>query len=370
MSRRNFRSSSRLLASKRWENAATEQEDKAVQSKEPPSDGEPTAALTNEEGKTSGIDGRTIKEDPPQEAESSRAAQDRAKAEAAGRDSPRITASSTSSSSPSASNPQSSTGDNSQSNRGGEIAKADIPEVYPQVLALPLTSRPLFPLFYKAINIRDPAVIKAIKELIAHGQPYIGAFLKKDGHPDSDVITNVDEVHPVGIFAQITSTFETKAKDEDNKGGDKEEGAFTAVLFPLRRIRIDELLSEKEKDNPMVSIKPVEVSGNGAEVKENSGEAEVASFEQGVPSVEAVKKDIASETPQPTRVLSQVRFLHDLIPQISIANVSNVQVEAKRDTQMIRAIVNEMITVFKELANSHGIFREQSELQFSRPACY
>ncbi|THU77595.1 hypothetical protein K435DRAFT_87230 [Dendrothele bispora CBS 962.96] len=38
------------------------------------------------------------------------------------------------------------------------IAKPSVPEVYPQVLALPIACRPLFPGFYKAVVIRNPHV--------------------------------------------------------------------------------------------------------------------------------------------------------------------------------------------------------------------
>ena len=57
----------------------------------------------------------------------------------------------------------------------------------PQVLALPITRRPLFPGFYKAVVIRNPDVVAAIKDSIKRGQPYIGAFLLKDENSDSDM---------------------------------------------------------------------------------------------------------------------------------------------------------------------------------------
>ena len=67
------------------------------------------------------------------------------------------------------------------------------------------------------------------------GQPYLGAFLLKDENTDSDVITDINSVHHVGVFAQITSVFAATGKD------DKEEG-LTAVLYPHRRIRLTSLV--------------------------------------------------------------------------------------------------------------------------------
>lgn len=118
----------------------------------------------------------------------------------------------------------------------GSIAKQSVPEIYPQVLALPIARRPLFPGFYKAVVVRNPEVVAAIKEMMKRGQPYLGAFLLKDENTDSDVITDINSVHPVGVFAQITSVFTATGRDDD-----KEEG-LTAVLYPHRRIKITELV--------------------------------------------------------------------------------------------------------------------------------
>ena len=188
---------------------------------------------------------------------------------------------------------------------GREIAKPSIPETYPQVLALPITRRPLFPGFYKAVTITSPPVIKAIRELLAHGQPYIGAFLLKDSDSDSDVITSMDQVHPVGVFAQITSVF---GSTEQQGGKDKEGGGtteakpetLTAVLYPHRRIRIDELITSAPPPSTStgtstggesVPIAQVVNAVQSQEIQEE-GEGEVASFETEVPSVDAVKEDL------------------------------------------------------------------------------
>ena len=71
------------------------------------------------------------------------------------------------------------------------------------------------------------------------GQPYLGAFLLKDEQADSDVITDINSVHPVGVFAQITSVF--AAASVPGREDEKEEG-LTAVLYPHRRIKITDLL--------------------------------------------------------------------------------------------------------------------------------
>src|SRR6266850_1953012 len=119
------------------------------------------------------------------------------------------------------------------------ISRQSVPENYPQVLALPIARRHLFPGFYKAVVIRNPKVVAAVKEMMKRGQPYLGAFLLKDEQADSDVITDISSVHPVGVFAQITSVF--AAASGPGKEEEKEEG-LTAVLYPHRRIKITDLV--------------------------------------------------------------------------------------------------------------------------------
>jgi Lon-like ATP-dependent protease len=140
----------------------------------------------------------------------------------------------------------------------GSIAKQSVPEIYPQVLALPIARRPLFPGFYKAVVVRNPSVVATIKEMMKRGQPYLGAFLLKDENTDSDVITDINSVHEVGVFAQITSVFAAVGRGED----DKEEG-LTAVLYPHRRIKITELvkagpakIAQVPEDQPQTVVPP------------------------------------------------------------------------------------------------------------------
>ncbi len=88
------------------------------------------------------------------------------------------------------------------------------------------------------------------------GQPYIGAFLLKDENADSDIITDLEAVHRTGVFAQITSVFpansSSSAKDEER------DESLTVVLYPHRRIRINEMLpirTEVDSSAPVTSTK-------------------------------------------------------------------------------------------------------------------
>ncbi|KAJ7198274.1 Lon protease C-terminal proteolytic domain-containing protein [Mycena pura] len=213
----------------------------------------------------------------------------------------------------------------------GSIAKQSVPEVYPHVLALPIARRPLFPGFYKAVVVRNPAVVAAIKDMMKRGQPYLGAFLLKDETTDSDIITDINSVHPVGVFAQITSVFTATGRGED----EPEEG-LTAVLYPHRRVAITELLKA------------------------------------GVAKVETVSPEQPqSVTPPPTPELSpaveqkpapagpvQTSFLHN--HSISIVSVENLTtLPFDKDNQYVRAFMAEIISVFKDIAQLNPMFRDQ-----------
>jgi len=99
--------------------------------------------------------------------------------------------------------------------------------------------------------------------MMKRGQPYIGAFLLKDDNTDSDIITNINSVHHVGVFAQITSIFSATggAAKEGDEG--KDEG-LTAVLYPHRRIKLTGLVS-KVGEPVTATIEHVEEAANETE---------------------------------------------------------------------------------------------------------
>lgn len=149
------------------------------------------------------------------------------------------------------------------------------------------------------------------------GQPYLGAFLLKDEHTDSDVISDINSVHPVGVFAQITSVFTAGGKEDD-----KEEG-LTAVLYPHRRIRITEL-----------------VKGGGAKVEDS-------------------EESLPTPPPEPMSPAPlQTSFLQNYA--VSVVNVDNLVTQPyNKDDQYIRAFMSEIVSVFKDIAQLNPLFRDQ-----------
>lgn len=223
------------------------------------------------------------------------------------------------------------------------LQKPSVPDIYPQVLALPIAKRPLFPGFYKAVTIRDPQVAAAIQEMMKRGQPYLGAFLLKDEEADGDTIKTLDEIHDVGVFAQVTSAFPVHG----------DEGSLTAVLYPHRRIRISDLLAPNASEAPEAPAEPQPVSDvdltevtEEYEERQNKGDI-VASFEE--PN-QVDKKTAAGE--YVTRFLKKYN--------VSIVSVDNLAEEPyDKKEPVIRAVTSEIVNVFREIANLNPLFRDQ-----------
>ncbi|EKG17249.1 Peptidase S16 lon [Macrophomina phaseolina MS6] len=224
------------------------------------------------------------------------------------------------------------------------LQKPSVPEVYPQVMAIPIGKRPLFPGFYKAITIRNQAVAAAIHDMVQRGQPYIGAFLLKDDEADKDVIESPDEVHEVGTFCQITSAFPVQG----------EEPSMTAVLYPHRRIKMTSLIPpNRAAGETAAKAETTPVEGTEAEqpakdqsTQDKKGDV-VASFEEGT-------LDQAKQVGQyePTSFLKKY--------EVSLVNVENLTEEPfDKKNQNIRALVGEMVNTFKEVAAINSLFRDQ-----------
>lgn len=237
-------------------------------------------------------------------------------------------------------------GDGGRRGRRSERAlqKPTVPEVYPQVLAIPIAKRPLFPGFYKAITIKDPNVAAAITDMINRRQPYVGAFLFKDENADEDVIHNVDDVYDTGVFAQITSAFPVHG----------EQNSLTAILYPHRRIKLSTLIppsnaEAKKPDTEAPIPEPIPPKATEEDPSQDKKGDVVASFEE---SAVSAKPDAAAEKYEPTSFLRKY--------PVSLVNVENLTEEPyDPKSPVIRAVTNEIVNAFKEVAQMNSLFRDQ-----------
>ncbi|KAI8384637.1 ATP-dependent protease La [Radiomyces spectabilis] len=241
-----------------------------------------------------------------------------------------------------------------------QLQKPSVPEVYPQVLALPIARRPLFPGFYKAVVVKDPNVTAAIKELLKRGQPYVGAFLLKDEDLDVDRITSMDQVHPVGVFAQITSVFPASA----GKDGNKEDAGLTAVLYPHRRIKMTKLLPMAETGHTTASVEAEEAlrpeedhvseQHNPAKKEELHPEERLSSE-----SVSEAQKGAEEGLHGGGDTQYATSFLANDYA-VSVANVENLEdLPYSKKSSLVRAVTSEIVAVFKDIASLNPLFRDQ-----------
>jgi len=242
---------------------------------------------------------------------------------------------------------ESGSGSGDGSRKGGRktstaVQKPAVPDIYPQVMAIPIAKRPLFPGFYKAITVRDPNVIAAIQEMMRRGQPYVGAFLFKDESSDKDIIESMDDVHDVGVFSQITSAFPVTGEAE----------SLTVVLYPHRRIKVSRLIPPKSTSTPAatmtIEMKDTEDQpSNDKGAPEESGDV-VASFEE--PNTPTLSTDVQPYEP--------TSFLRDY--PVSLVDVDNMFEEPyDKKSPVLRAVTSEIVSVFREVAQLNHLFRDQ-----------
>lgn len=239
-----------------------------------------------------------------------------------------------------------------------------VPDTFPEVLILPVIRKPFFPDHSKSLNITNPSVIRAVEELKKRGQNYVGVFMLKDSDSDTDIITSADQVHPVGVFAEITSTHDVLPSHRAGQPPTGEERATekAVVLLPHRRIRLDRLVQPTVGADDSVPNARVAAP---ASRDQRGEEAEVASFEKDVPSIATVKHDM-SASGSLTRH-SPIAFLRKEIPEVSVATISDFLTEPyKPDSLIVRALVAELQNLMRELAMMNPLFRDQFNNMLNR----
>jgi Lon-like ATP-dependent protease len=177
--------------------------------------------------------------------------------------------------------------------------------------------------------------------MVKRGQPYIGAFMFKDDTVDRDVINDMNEVHDVGTFCQVTSAFPLTAE---------ESYAMTCVLYPHRRIKLTGLTPPKADedstlDKPSVVESTLEESTvNEAPVNQAKGDV-VASFEEASDEAKAQEENVPA--------LLKGR-------QVSVADVVNLVEEPfdMKANKTIQVLVNEIVNTFKGVAQLNPLFRD------------
>ncbi|ORY53813.1 ATP-dependent protease La [Rhizoclosmatium globosum] len=262
--------------------------------------------------------------------------------------------------------PPSNAGDNSDSNsnnnNNSSVQKVSVPKEYPQTLAIPLTRRPLFPGFYKSLYIKDPHVIAAIQSLLDRRQPYVSIFLTKDEKYEPDTLDSPDQVHPVGVFAQITSVY--------NAGPD--DKALTVVVYPHRRVHLDQLLPSQKAAAKADATTVVTASEKSVEEGiggESTSALAEASAGRTFGTADASSKDTKQELGEEEDELDDGTVdksgynpinKHLAAHSVSVVNISNkVDADYDPESPTIKATISEILNVLKEISLMNPLLRDQ-----------
>ena len=136
-----------------------------------------------------------------------------------------------------------------------------IPDEWPVLPIVAVNRHPVFPKFIKIVEINDPKLIEIIRRKVKLNQPYAGIFVKKSDDNTDEVVNTVNELYPVGTFAQIVELQDMGSR-------------VRMVLMAHRRIRINEQFQEETES---LQILKDEESGAGVveeEVKETKEDAD------------------------------------------------------------------------------------------------
>ncbi|KAI9324867.1 Lon protease C-terminal proteolytic domain-containing protein, partial [Obelidium mucronatum] len=254
---------------------------------------------------------------------------------------------------------------NNNNNNG--IQKVSVPKEYPQTLAIPLTRRPLFPGFYKSLYIKDPHVIAAIQALLDRRQPYISIFLTKDEKYEPDSLVSADQVHPVGVFAQITSVY--------NAGPD--DKALTVVVYPHRRVQLDALLPlptdvlvvnveapivEEESTQATPSVLSNTVSSKApSSLSDASSGRTFGSVSESSTTSETIAdsgEDLEEgEIVNPAYTGINQHLANHIVSVTNISNKPDSEYDAESPT--IKATISEILNVLKEISLMNPLLRDQ-----------
>ncbi|XP_050349891.1 lon protease homolog, mitochondrial isoform X2 [Nymphalis io] len=197
-------------------------------------------------------------------------------------------------------------------------ATVAVPEVWPQVPVIAINRNPVFPRFIKLIEISNPALIDLIRRKVKLNQPYIGIFLRKKEDEKSDVVSNLDDLHQVGVFAQIH-----EMQDMDYK--------LRLVVMAHRRIKITGQFVEDE-----VETGPAESDAERRRRKHRNTRRQ--------------RNDSDSEGEKETKKTQT--------DQVMMVKVENLMHEKFQQNEEVKALSQEVIKTIRDIINMNPLYRE------------
>lgn len=243
--------------------------------------------------------------------------------------------------------PSNSNGEQSGDYPASLPATVVVPEVWPHVPVIAINRNPVFPRFIKLIEISDPVLIDLIRRKIKLNQPYVGVFLKKAEENEADVVQSLDDIYPIGTFAQVH-----EVQDLGNR--------LRLVIMAHRRIKIvnqipEDVTQKAEHDDTMTSGKT-----NRRSLRKK-GENRVAERTE---RTEKISEVDSTEIKSPTDSSEKSTQKPDSsIPQsgsqpILMVEVINVTHEKFKQTEEIKALTQELIKTIRDIISMNPLYRE------------
>lgn len=258
-------------------------------------------------------------------------------------------------------------------------------QTYPEILAVPISDRPLLPGFHRALVIRDPNVMKAIDEMITRGEPYLACFFLKE-FSNADVIQDASEVHDIGVIAEI----QIQSQDHKRSTVDaSNEPVYVLILYPHKRVRLnslkappstggavsyasvtEDLVEDGEllltsKDLEGFSEEFLEERAKNVEARKEvrekkKAEAAAAAAAAEVAAKEAAAKAAASKEHYDSDDLRESPYSFLSTYDVSTAAISLIEDKPfDKNNRVITTLTNEILNVFKMLRAEDATLREQ-----------
>ena len=162
-------------------------------------------------------------------------------------------------------------------------------------------------------------MIEIIRRKVKLNQPYAGIFVKKSDENTDEVVTSLDDVYPVGTFAQIVELQDLGSR-------------VRMVLMAHRRIRINDLV--KEEPEPVA----------------------ILTTDDGVGVVDEEAKEQTQKSSSP------------LEDKLFLGSTENVKHHEYETTEEIKAMTQEVIKTIRDIIALNPLYRDslQQMLQFGQ----
>nr|XP_049702636.1 lon protease homolog, mitochondrial isoform X1 [Helicoverpa armigera] len=228
-------------------------------------------------------------------------------------------------------------------------ATVAVPEVWPQVPVIAINRNPVFPRFIKLIEISNPALIDLIRRKVKLNQPYIGIFLRKKEDEKSDVVSNLDDLHQVGVFAQIH-----EMQDMDYK--------LRLVVMAHRRIKITGQFIEDEIESGPAEMKlKFPLFNMELNVTREESDAERRRRKYRNTRKQTTKETETGDTSATASASASAPPKDSKKPaadQVMMVKVENMVHEKFQQTEEVKALTQEVIKTIRDIINLNPLYRE------------